>query len=249
MDFSSLLSWTVHVLGVAIPVALTLVFYNGTLFSLHVMAMSTTFLLMLPEGLLLAVKSFKSKNRARLMRLHVSFQFSSLFLAMTGLAAQFWHRQVQGKSHFKDFHSKLGVAAILAIQAVAFVGVLLYYAIPKAKRTQYPRVLLFHRLGGRAVYLLGIFTLLEGLQIFNPAHKRHKGWITYVIACAVLAQAAGMFALVGPYSAKPSKREGASRSSLFKSPADKSPLQHIVSHRTDDEQADASFMDGDTKAS
>lgn len=240
--FMAELPWIVHALAASIPVALTIAFYNGTLFSLHVMAMSTTFLLLLPEGLILAVKAIKHKNRPRLIRLHVYLQFFSLSLMMVGLGAQFWYRQMQGKRHFKDFHSKLGVATILSTQGVAFVGVVLYYIIPKPKRVKYPGVLMFHRLGGRVAFVLGIFTILEALKIFNPEHKRHKGWLTYVVASAIVAQAVGMHSVLWPTTVKISKREIVPRSPIFKAPTNRNPLLVVVDHQTEIQEEDREFM-------
>ena len=52
--------------------------------------------------------------------------------------------------------------------------------------------------GGRLVFLLSIVAILNALKIFEPQHHRHKGVATYIIACAILAQAASLYPVLWP---------------------------------------------------
>eukprot|EP00271_Cylindrocystis_brebissonii_P020028 TRINITY_DN643_c0_g1_i1.p1 TRINITY_DN643_c0_g1~~TRINITY_DN643_c0_g1_i1.p1 ORF type:complete len:310 (+),score=37.66 TRINITY_DN643_c0_g1_i1:204-1133(+) len=193
--------WFIHVLALCTPVGITVVYWKGLLFSAHVGLMGLAYLLVQPEGLLVAIKAIRHKQRAQLMRLHMYLQLSSIFLAMVGLGAQFLHRQQQGKRHFKGLHSLLGLGTIFLTQVVALVGLLLYYGIPKARRASMPRVLALHRVGGRVVFILGVITVLEALKVFDHTHHRHKGRLTYVLGCSLVAQAVGMLVVMFPFSA------------------------------------------------
>ena len=81
-------------------------------------------------------------------------QLGALVMALLGLAAQFLHRHNLGKAHFKGLHSLLGLATLVSMEAVGFVGILLYYVIPKARRAQMPRLVNAHKLVSPDIYAL-----------------------------------------------------------------------------------------------
>ena len=49
----------IHLLGVVTPLAITATFFNGNLFSAHVFLMSVTYLFVIPEGIIMAVKAVR----------------------------------------------------------------------------------------------------------------------------------------------------------------------------------------------
>eukprot|EP00897_Mesotaenium_endlicherianum_P008629 jgi/Mesen1/7795/ME000408S06917 len=84
--------WMVHALSLGTPAGLALTYYDGSLFSYHVAAMSFTFLFLLPQGLFLAAASFK---------------MGALALAVAGISAMFCHRHRLHKPHFNTAHARL----------------------------------------------------------------------------------------------------------------------------------------------
>lgn len=188
----------VHVLAAAAPAGLLAAFFSVSLFACHVAAMAFTFLLLVPEGLILASRAYRSKARARLIALHYRLQLAAVALALSGFVAIYLQRRQVAKPHFDTWHGRLGVATLLGTELVASAGLLLYFGIPKPQRHKYPGLVAAHRIAGKLMYVLAAATILTALQVFNPHHHRHKGWITYVLAAAIAAQVAGMYGVLWP---------------------------------------------------
>lgn len=85
------------------------------------------------------------RNRPRMIRTHMYIQISALVFSMIGLAAQFSLRYITGKPHFNSLHSWIGVAALFGLQIVSVFGLLLFFAIPKAKRYSMPGFVAVHK--------------------------------------------------------------------------------------------------------
>ena len=49
----------IHLLGVVTPLAISITYFNGGLFSAHVILMSFTYLFVIPEGIIMAVKAVR----------------------------------------------------------------------------------------------------------------------------------------------------------------------------------------------
>lgn len=206
-------SWVVHALAAGAPLGLVATFASAdALFTSHVAAMAITFLLLLPEGLILASRAYGHKQRGALLRRHLYAELAAVAAAISGFAAIVLQRARLSEPHFDTWHGRLGAGTLLGTELVAALGLLLYYGIPRGVRAKYPALVAAHRVAGKLMYVLAAATILTALQVLNPSHRRHKGWVTYLLAAAIAAQVAGMHRVLWPLLPRAKARPSAAAS-------------------------------------
>ncbi|CAI5945379.1 unnamed protein product [Closterium sp. NIES-65] len=192
------LPWLFHILAVLLPIFITVTFYEKSLFAVHVALMTLAFLLVIPEGVFIVARP--SRRRKEAMRLHLGLQLTGLVLALAGTLAMFTHRHARLKAHFSTPHAWLGVSAVILAELGGLLGVLLYFNTLRISRALIGRLHFLHRMVGRLVIICGFIAIILALKIFDAQNPRNKGWKTYVMACAVVAQLVGMSSLLYPSS-------------------------------------------------
>ncbi|CAI5499134.1 unnamed protein product [Closterium sp. Naga37s-1] len=160
--------------------------------------MTLAFLLVIPEGVFIVARP--SRRRKEAMRLHLGLQLTGLVLALAGTLAMFTHRHARLKAHFSTPHAWLGVSAVILAELGGLLGVLLYFNTLRISRALIGRLHFLHRMVGRLVIVCGFIAIILALKIFDAQNPRNKGWKTYVMACAVVAQLVGMSSLLYPSS-------------------------------------------------
>ena len=186
---------SVHTLAVALPVSLTWELFDGSLFAWHPVLMSTGFLMMMAEGVMMArrtgdpsyASTHTQEERDEDMLLHVALQICAVANVVLGLVAIYSNQSALRRPHLATLHGKWGAGVALASIAAALLGGFPYalgrMALERNGMRQdvsdaLKRLALvsirIHKRAGTPLVLAGVLAIATGLQPFNPAHPVHQ---------------------------------------------------------------------------
>ena len=183
---------SVHTLAVALPVSLTWELFDQSLFAWHPVLMSTGFLLMMAEGVMMArrqaapgyAETHSEAERDEDTLLHVALQVCAVLCVLLGFVAIYSNQSALRRVHFATLHGKWGASVIAASLAAALLGGF-PHALGHALRGKGAQVgdalkrlalvsIRIHKRAGTPLVLAGVLAIASGLQPFNPAHPVHQ---------------------------------------------------------------------------
>lgn len=184
--------WQLRALSALLPLGLTYLVFDRSLLTAHVLCNSVAFLLLFPEGTLLATHNLWLRRPVRAFTGHVVAQMTALMLSLLGAGAMLLHQHAKNAPHFASPHSWLGVSALLCAEFAGLFGALAFSGALQLPADQLAIMRVLHRLLGRLALLLSSVAMLLGLHVFDTQHPRHQGWRTYAVAIALGVHAVGM---------------------------------------------------------
>eukprot|EP01126_Amoeba_proteus_P018448 TRINITY_DN193_c0_g4_i21.p1 TRINITY_DN193_c0_g4~~TRINITY_DN193_c0_g4_i21.p1 ORF type:complete len:293 (+),score=39.38 TRINITY_DN193_c0_g4_i21:104-880(+) len=162
-------------------------------FTYHPILMSLSFLILIPQGVLLLVggKSLVGSvgslctdmKRSTKVGIHFGLQLTAVLFYMLGFITIFCHKSSIGSSHLMTWHSILGVTTITFGTVFQIFGVLLYFSKLKVfaeSRLDCKPLLVkkVHRITSLVVFNLGIVTIL--LALSSTWFSKEENWPWYL---------------------------------------------------------------------
>lgn len=194
-----------HFICIAFTVLITLLSRPGTSwFSWHPFFMTLAFFFFMTEAILLfsphgsPIKTLPHKTKGRV---HWVLQCLCASCGVLGLAAIFYNKHLNDKSHFTSWHGLLGLITVCAVGLQCLAAVpLIYHSL--AKGWSLAKLKRYHAASGLVTYLLGSTSLLLGLcSTWFTAFVGEYTWYL-VVLCPALSTLVIMNQITNAYMAR-----------------------------------------------
>eukprot|EP00736_Rhodelphis_marinus_P004330 Rmarinus@m.11796 len=173
---------SIYQLSLGIVMILMWTYFDGSLFSFHVLGMSIAFFFLMPAGIIEA--GTKTKPYDDRIACHYSVMLLVVPCVAGGFYAIYKNKNIMEKPHFQTWHSWMGLAAVAAAAFSLLTGTMALY------RSSLPAILRYkaarqHRGLGVCCVGAGAAAACVGLQPLYPEHPAHRGLLSYALVCAL----------------------------------------------------------------
>jgi hypothetical protein len=161
----TILIWTLR--SCSFLLLLTLIFFLNseiTLFKLHPILMTISFLILLSEGLF-QVKEMRHdlENRKYYQILHILLQSSACLLSFASFFISIRQKNFELKKHFTTWHSWIGMMTLMIQFFVSLIGYVKYFSLFKNFYQTF-KLRVSHNILGLICYFLGLTCIIFGLR-------------------------------------------------------------------------------------